>query len=179
MAGPTTTYQVIKDTTEHVVIKLTASWSTTQLEQENNPHRIQANTLYGALDSSRANLLSSTANTGPLSYYGLSLYRLWYDTTNNTTGDIELYWYSTAGANTLMLLSGNSEYDGAGNWVTIPNDAKDQPGCNGDIGIRTRGMVANNSYTMVMELRKDNAHYQRGQLTEAGAFNYGNYSIKP
>jgi len=68
-------YQVIKDTTEHAVIKLTGKFDGTG--QEDNHARITANTLYGALDSSKANLLSSTANTGPLSYYGLALNRLW------------------------------------------------------------------------------------------------------
>lgn len=179
MAGPTTTYQVLKDTTEHVIVKLTGSFGATPT-QEDNPHRIQANTFSGALDSSKANLLSSTANTGPLDYYGLNVHRIWYDTTNGTTGDVELYWYSTAGANTLMLLSGNSEYDGAGNWVTIPNNAKGQAGCNGDIGLRTRGMVENTSYTIVMELRKENEYYQRGQFNDPAAFNYGpNYDIRP
>lgn len=177
MAAPTTTYQVIKDTTEHAVIKLTASWDSTS-EQENNPHRISANTLYGALDSSKANLLSSTSNTGPLSYYGLSVHRLWYDTTNAISGDVEIFWYATT-PKTMMMLSGNSEYDGAGNWVTIPNDAAGTTGCNGDIGIKTRGMIANSSYTIILELRKDNAHYQRGHLTEPGAFNYGDYKLTP
>ena len=175
MAAPTTTYQVLKDTTEHVVIKLTSSWDATS-DQENNPHRIQANTLYGALDSSKANLLASTANTGPLDYYGLTIHRLWYDTTNAGSGDVELFWYATS-PKTIMLLSGNSEYDGAGNWVTIPNNASGTAGCNGDIGIKTRGMIANSSYTIVIELRKDNAYYQRGQLTEPGAFNYN--GVKP
>ena len=41
------TYQVIKDTTEHCVIKLTASFDGTG--QESNTSRISANTLYGAL----------------------------------------------------------------------------------------------------------------------------------
>ena len=40
------TYQVIKDTTEHVVIKLTASFDGSG--QESNTSRIQANSLYGA-----------------------------------------------------------------------------------------------------------------------------------
>ena len=110
---------------------------------------------------------------------GLSVHRLWYDTVNAVAGDVELYWYSTAKANTLMFLSGNCEYDGAGNWVTIPNSARGQAGCNGDIGLRTRGMTANTSYTIVIELRKDNAHYQRGHLTEPGAFNYNTYGVRP
>jgi hypothetical protein len=74
---------------------------------------------------------------------------------------------------------GNGEYDSAGNWVTIPNNAKGTSGCKGDIAVTTRGMAANDSYTMIIELRKDNEHYQRGQLTDPAAFNYGNYSIRP
>jgi hypothetical protein len=40
-------------------------------------------------------------------------------------------------------------------------------------------MVANDSYTMVIELRKENEYYQRGQFNDPAAFNYGNYSIDP
>ena len=183
MAAPVTTYQIIKDTTEHVVIKLTGSFDSAT--QEDNPRRIKANTLYGALDTSKANLLSSSSNTGALSYYGLNIQRLWYDSVNAVSGDIELYWYTTAGqasassANTIMLLSGSGEYNGQGNWVTIPSNAIGQAGCNGDIGLRTRGMAANGSYTIIMELRKDNSHYQRGHLTEPGAFNYGAGGLRP
>jgi hypothetical protein len=40
-------------------------------------------------------------------------------------------------------------------------------------------MVANDSYTMVIELRKNNAHYQRGQFNDPAAFNYPPYGLKP
>lgn len=169
------TYQVMKDTTEHAVIKLTGSFDGTS-GQENNVARIQANTLYGALDSSKGNLLSSVANTGPLSYYGLGAYRIWYDC--STTGDVKLFWNATTPI-TLMMLNGNGEYDGAGNWITIPNAAAGTPGCTGDIGITTRGMTANDSYTIIVELRKDNKHYQRGQFNDPAAFNYKPYGITP
>ena len=168
------TYQVLKDTTEHAVIKLTASFDGSG--QESNPVRIQANTLIGALDTSKANLLSSSANTGALGFYGLSLYRLWYDC--GAGGDVTLYW-NAATPVPLMALNGNGEYDSAGNWVTIPNNAKGTSGCKGDIAVVTRGMAANDSYTMVLELRKDNEHYQRGQLSDPAAFNYPPYNIRP
>ena len=42
--GNSYTSQIIKDTTEHVVIKITASFDGTG--QESNAVRIQANTLY-------------------------------------------------------------------------------------------------------------------------------------
>ena len=169
------TYQVLKDTTEHVIIKLTGKFD--GITQEDNASRIQANTLYGALNANATpGLLTSGGSALP--YYGLNLHRLWYDTTNGTTGDVELFW-NAATPVTLMLLSGNSEYDGAGNWVTISNAAKGTSGCNGDVGLRTRGMVANTSYTIVAEFRKENEYYQRGQLTEPSAFNYGTYSVRP
>ena len=52
-------------------------------------------------------------------------------------------------------------------------------GSKGDIGIVTRGMAANDSYTMVIEMRKDNQHYQRGQFNDPAAFNYGSYGVRP
>jgi len=168
------TYQVVKDTTEHVVIKLTASFDGTG--QESNAVRIQANTLYGALDSSKANLLSSSANTGALPYYGLSLNRLWYDC--GAGGDVQLFW-NAATPLPLIIMNGNGEYDGMGNWTTIPNNTAGTSGSKGDIGVVTRGMVANDSYTMVIEMRKDNQHYQRGQFNDPAAFNYTPYGVRP
>ena len=172
------TYQVLKDTNQKAVIKLTGFFDGASGD-ESNVSRIAANTLYGALDANGVPLNSSlsVSNTA-LSYYGLALHRIWYDTVNASASDVELYWNANPVVS-LMLLSGNSEYDGAGNWVTIPNAAKGTNSCNGDIGIRTRGYTANTSYTIVIELRKDNAHYQRGQLTEPGAFNYNSYGVRP
>jgi hypothetical protein len=168
--------QILKDTTEHVVIKLTGKFDGTG--QENNHTRIVANGLYGAIATNGylvANNQGGAANT-PLSYYGLSLHRLWYDCAS--TGDVELYWHADAPV-PLMFLNGNGEYDGAGNWVTISNAARGNAGCVGDVLVITRGMVANDSYTLVAEFRKDNAHYQRGQFNDPAAFNYGSYSMKP
>jgi len=167
------TYQVIKDTTEHVVIKLTASFDGTG--QESNSSRIQANSLYGALNANAVpGLLSSGGSALP--YYGLALNRLWYDC--GSGGDVQLYWKANTNV-PLIIMNGNGEYDGAGNWTTIPNNAKGTGGCNGDIGVVTRGMAANDSYTMVIELRKENEYYQRGQFNDPAAFNYGEYGLKP
>ena len=114
--------------------------------------------------------------SGALGFYGLSVYRLWYDC--GAGGDVTLYWNATTPM-PIIAMNGNGEYDSAGNWVTIPNNAKGTAGCKGDIGVVTRGMAANDSYTMIIELRKDNEHYQRGQLTDPAAFNYTPYNIRP
>jgi len=170
-------YQVIKDTTEHAVIKLTAIFDGSG--QENNPKRITANTLYGALATNGYPIANTqvggVANT-ELAYHGLSLNRLWYDCASN--GEVQLTWSATA-ANTLMVLNGNGEYDGAGNWVTIPNSTKGAAGSAGDIGIITRNMGLNDSYTMVLELRKHNEYYQRGQFNDPAAFNYPPFGVRP
>ena len=177
-------YQVLKDDTQFAVIKITGDFDGTG--QENNVARIQANTLSGALDSSKANLLSSTANTGPLSYYGLTINRVWFDTDSGIS-DVQLYWSNTrsslANSGTpIMLLQGNGEYDGAGNWITIKNPTVTNTATtlhNGDIAICTRGYVANSGYTLIMEFRKENEYYQRGQFNDPAAFNYGSYGIRP
>jgi len=173
-------YQVLKDDTQHAIIKLTGEFDGSG--QENNVSRIAANTLYGALDSSKGNLLSSTANTGPLSYYGLTVHRVWYDS-DTATGDVQLYWSNTASAYAnsgvpIMFMQGNGEYDGNGNWITIKNPTITSYN-NGDLAVCTRGQLANASYTIIMELRKDNQHYQRGQFNDPAAFNYGAYAMKP
>lgn len=175
-------YQVLKDDTQFAVIKLTGEFDGAS-GQEDNISRIAANTLYGALDTSRANLLSSTSNTGALSYYGLTLTRLWYDT-DTSAGDVQLYWSNTASSTAadgtpLFFVQGSGEYDVTGSWITIKNPVVG-PNNNGDIAIRTRGQVANSSYTIVLELRKDNFYYQRGQFNDPAAFNYGpDYQLRP
>lgn len=170
------TYQVLRDTTEHTTIKLTGLFSGSD-GQESNTARIQANSLYGAMDSTRTHQLVDPANTGALPYYGLYVNRLWYDCPSGQ-GNIELFWNADT-KRTIFQLNGNSEYDGQGNWIVIPNDSHGSANSKGDIGIISRGCQANDTYTLIVELRKDNRDYQRGQFNDPSAFNYGPYGIKP
>jgi hypothetical protein len=174
-------YQILKDDTQHAVIKLTGEFDGSG--QENNPSRISANTLYGALDANNVPLRTSLSlsNTAK-SYYGLTINRLWYDV-DTAVGDVQLFWRNTTSSDAadgtpIIFMQGNGEYDGNGNWITIKNPTANANN-NGDIGIRTRGQQANASYTLVIELRKDNAHYQRGQFNDPAAFNYPPYGITP
>ena len=170
---------VLKDDTQHAVIKLTAKFDGSG--QETNTARIVANTLSGALATNGflvANTQGGSANT-TLPYYGLAINRLWYDCSGTANSDVELYWSATA-SNTAFFMNGNGEYDGAGNWITIPNPTAGAAGSNGNIGITTRGMGNGDSYTIILELRKDNAYYQRGQFNDPAAFNYGpNFGLRP
>ena len=176
-------YQVLKDDTQHSVIKITGFFDGTG--QEDNVKRITANALYGALATNGfpiANVWGGASNT-PLSYHGLTVNRIWYDTPSLGTS-VEFYWANTvtgATANSgtpLVFLQGNGEYDGNGNWITIRNTSVTANN-NGDIAIATRGQVANTTYTIIMELRKDNAYYQRGQFNDPAAFNYPPFGLRP
>lgn len=169
------TYHVVRDTTEQAVIKLTGLFDGSG--QEDNSSRIQANTLYGALDANNVPLRSSlsVSNTAK-PFYGLCLNRMWSDVSKD--GLVELFWDANVDES-ILFTSRGSEFDGAGNWVTIPNNAAGTANCTGNIGIRTRNMTANDSYTLIIEVRKENEYYQRGQFNDPAAFNFGPYSRKP
>ena len=178
------TYQVLKDTNQKTVIKLTGFFDGSSGD-ESNTARIQANTLYGALDANNVPLRTalSKSNTA-LPYYGLSIERIWYSSNFQGTGHARLSWTSGSAANTKTIIGitgqGNNEFNGQGNWISIPNLAAGTAGCTGDIGIQTYGAsVANSTYNIIIELRKDNAHYSKGQFEDPAAFNYGPYSLKP
>jgi hypothetical protein len=177
-------YQVLKDDTQHAVVKLTGTFDGSS--QEDSIARIAANSLYGALATNGfpvANVWGGAANTA-LPYYGLMVNRIWYDTPKE--GDVQLYWrannnvgVSATTGTPLMFIQSNGEYDGNGNWITIKNPSV-TANTNGDISVYTRGQVANSSYTIILELRKDNEYYQRGQFNDPAAFNYGpNFSLRP
>jgi hypothetical protein len=112
-----------------------------------------------------------------MSYYGLSVSRVWSDCPTGN-GNVELYWNADV-PRTIFHLNGNLEYNASGNWITIPNNSAGSANSKGDIGITTRNMTANAAYTIIVELRKDNSNYQRGQFNDPAAFNYPPYDITP
>ena len=156
--------------------KLTANFDGSG--EENNAYRIQANTLYGALDANN-NLLVSGNTAKP--YYGLSVSRIGYNIASQQKGYVELYW--TNGANTaqsvpIMNMDLCGQYSEEQGMVSIMNNSAN---ATGDIGVRTFGMgyIANTAYTLFIELRKDNSTYQRGQFSDNAAFNYGKEGVRP
>ena len=188
------TYQVLRDATSDVVIKLTGVFDGSG--QEANNSRITANSLYGALATNGyqvANTQGGSANT-PLSYYDLQLTGVKYyvnmPTANtggsgNGLGAVELFWngggatpaLQYANSATIFHLNNSGEFGLGEQLPAIYNNATGNK--TGDIGVYTSGAIANCSYTLILTLRKNNAHYQRGQFNDPAAFNYGPYSLKP
>ena len=169
------TYQVLRDTTEKAVIKLTANFDGTG--QESNAYRITANSLGGALTSNN----NIVPNGTPLTYYGLTITRIGYNIASQQKGYVELYWTSRNGtdvANSVPIMNMDlcGEYSEDQGMVSIKNNA---PNATGDIGVTTYGLTANCAYTLIIELRKENQYYQRGQFNDPSAFNYSPYGVTP
>ena len=166
--------QIIKDTTQKTVIKLTGSW--TDGVQESNTYRIFANTLYGALDANNVPLRSSlSVGNTPLPYYNLQVTKINYNVNLPTPGYIQLYWQGTT-PGVIANLERNGQYGENDGWPSITNNAV---GANGHIGIASFGATANSSSTIFIEIRKDNAQFDRGQFEDPAAFNYPPYNLKP
>jgi len=186
------TYQVLRDTTTDAVIKLTGTFDGSS-GNELNVARISANTLANALANNGLLLSTQNANTA-LPYYDLQLTGLKYYVNfpvSSPIGSVELFWSgnntgtaasSYANSATIFHLQGQGEFGLGEQLPSITNNsgtgAANTVG-NGDLGVATQGATANSSYTLIVSVRKNNAMYQRGQLSDPAAFNYGQYSLKP
>ena len=186
------TYQVLRDTQTDAVIKLTGTFDGSS--QEANSSRIQANSLTNALATNGylvANSQGGAANTA-LSYYDLQItgVKAFVNFTTTGTGSVEMFW-SGAGSNyaqqyanaaTIFHFNSNSDYGNGEQVSSILNNSGLGVSSNagvGDIGVATSGAVANSAYTLIISLRKNNQMYNRGQLNDPAAFNYGSYALKP
>ena len=180
------TYQVLRDTTTDAVIKLTGTFDGTSNEM--NVSRISANTLANALANNGNLLANSNANTA-LPYYDLQLTGLKYYVNFPATtplGSVEIFWSGNnatgtaasayANSATIFHLQGQGEF---GLGEQLPAIYNNSVGGNGDIGVYTQGGTANSAYTLIISVRKNNAMYQRGQLNDPAAFNYGPYKLTP
>jgi hypothetical protein len=186
-------YQILRDTVTESVIKLTGTFDGSA--QEFNNSRIQANTLYGALDANGAMLRTSSSKSNTaLTSYNLQLTGLKYyvNFPTNVVGSVELFWNGGgatssaqyANSATIFHLNGDGEFGLGEQLPSILNNSGNTAlgntsVGNGDLGIQTQGATANAAYTLIISLRKDNAMYQRGQFNDPAAFNYGDYALKP
>ena len=173
------TYQVLRDSQTDTVIKLTGIFDGSA--QESNGSRIAANTLNYALDANGVQLRSalSVSNT-TLSYYDLQVTGVKYyvNFPTSTVGGVEIYWNGAgatpaaqyANSATIFHLNLQGEFGLGEQLPSILNNSgfpvtgvANSMGA-GDLGIQTTGATANSAYTIIMSLRKNNAHYARGQL---------------
>lgn len=174
-----TEIQTLRDTTQQTVIKLTGMFDGSG--QESNTGRIVAGSLAGALDNIGVPMRALTSTNVALSFYGLSVTRIEYNInmpSTATPGYLRLNWGGAAGSNgTIVVLGNGSGSIGNEHAESIVNPLAPLGG--GGIGITSVGATIGSSYTIILELRKDNAHFSRGQHADPAAFNYSPYNLTP
>lgn len=162
MANKFTEHRII-DSNKRALIKLTGLLDT---EISNNV-LIDVSSLAFALNS---NNFIMSSNVHQKSAYRISLKRIFGDI--NLPGYLTLQWHGDSNNVTVVLGPTFAELDLDKNGINavIPNNAANT---NGDLLISTVGVVANCSYTLFIDLRKDSADYDAGQTRDPIAFNRG------
>jgi len=164
--------QTLVDTNTRTVIKRIGIIDS----DENETVIIEPLKLFGALNANGA--YYQTGNTTPagLANSAFTISRV-IAAVDAEVGHIQLKWQGTTNSQTIVamgvgVLDSNPQYQ----LPVIPNNAT---GPTGNVTIKTVGSTANGAYTIIIELHKNSAYYDRGQLTDPAAFNYGAYAIKP
>jgi len=156
----TFTYDILKDSTKDVFIKLTGNFTSSNNESNNN--RISANSFLGALNSYGFDI----SNGGiPLNYYGFTIKNVWHSINNNLT--VELF-YNGSNNNPILILNNSGEYRISKYSTPLSNY---EFNTNGNIGIKTFGASNNSSYTLILEIHKNNNYYDSGKLNNNQDFN--------
>ena len=157
------TEQRLIDSNKRTLIKLTGILDT----EMNNVTVVDVSTLAFALNTSNQ-IMSS--NTNPKSTYDVTVKRVIGDI--NINGLLKLQWHGAS--NTEMLVLGPDTYDldldkDGINAVITNNETSSL----GDILISTVGATSNNSYSIILDLRKNSRDYDAGQTRDPVAFNRG------
>lgn len=169
------TEQRLVDTQDKAVIKLTGRFDSSTQDQN---VRVDVSTLAYALN---ANSYIMTSNTHPKALYRTFVTAIMYDV-NIANGYLAIQWQGAEGdptGNTDMYVLHSGQHsllvDDTRYTSTIPNPtvATDSANTNGDIIFRTVGAAANDSYSVVLVLKKDARDYDKGQTADPTAFNRG------
>jgi hypothetical protein len=163
--------QILVDTNTRTVIKRIGIIDS----DENETVIIEPLKLFGALNANGA--YYQTGNTTPagLANSAFTISRV-LASVDAECGHLQLKWQGTTSqtiiATGVGVFDSNPQYQ----FPAITNNAI---GPTGNVTIKTVGTTTNAAYTVIIELHKNGAYYDRGQLTDPAAFNYGAYAIKP
>lgn len=164
--------QILVDTNKRTVIKRVGIIDS----DENTTVIIEPLKLFGALNANGA--YYQTGNTTPagLANSAFTISRV-LASVDAEVGHLQLLWQGTTSSQTIYALGvGNIDTNPQYQLPVISNNAI---GPTGNVVIRTVGTTTNAAYTVIIELHKNGAYYDSGQLTDPAAFNYGAYSIRP
>ena len=132
--------------------------------------------LFGALNANGA--YYQTGNTTPagLANSAFTISRI-LCAVDAECGHLQLKWQGTTTSQTIVAV-GVGTFDSNPSYQ-LPSTPNNAIGPTGNVTIKTVGTTANAAYTVIIELHKNGVYYDRGQLTDPAAFNYGVYSLKP
>jgi hypothetical protein len=99
-------------------------------------------------------------------------------TVDAEVGHLQLKWQGTSSSATIFAFgAGTTDTNPQYQFPSIPNNSV---GPTGNVTIKTVGTTANAAYTIIIELHKNGAYYDAGQLSDPAAFNYPpTYGMKP
>jgi hypothetical protein len=167
------TTQILVDTNKRTVIKRVGVLDS----DENQTVIIEPLKLFGALNANGA--YYQTGNTTPagMANSAFTISRV-LASVDAEVGHLQLQWQGTAGGTATTLAYGVGFHDSNPQYQ-FPVISNSAVGPTGNLMIKTVGTTANAAYTLIIELHKNGAYYDSGQLTDPAAFNYGAYALRP
>jgi len=166
--------QTLVDTNSRTVIKRIGIFDAAGGD-ENETVIIEPLKLFGALNANGA--YYQTGNTTPAGFNAnaFTISRV-LCAVDAEVGHLQLKWQGATSATICAVGVGSFDSNPGYQLPVITNNATTPTG---NITIKTVGTTANAAYTVIIELHKNGTYYDRGQLTDPAAFNYGAYSLKP
>jgi hypothetical protein len=174
MANIYTTQRLV-DTQDKAVIKLTARFAD---GGDENQLKIDVSDLAYALN---ANGYIMTGGADPKSIYRTFVTAIIYDV-NIASGYLAIKWQGAENdnsSNTDMYIMHSGQHSALFDdmrYVGVlknPTELVDSANTTGDIYFETVGAAANDSYTVIISLKKDARDYDKGQTADPTAFNRG------
>ena len=167
--------QILVDTTKRTVIKRVGIF-----DDAGGPEAltvvIDPRSLSGALNANGALYQAGNTTAPGFANSAFTISRVLYNV-DAEVGHLQLKWQGTTSDATIFAIGvGAGDTNPQYQLPAIPNNAV---GPTGNVTITTVGTTANASYTLIIELHKNNQYYSSGQFTDPAAFNYPPYGVTP
>ena len=167
--------QTLVDTNTRAVIKRVGIFDIAGGD-ENETVIIEPLKLFGALNANGAYYQTGNTISAGLANSAFTISRI-LCAVDAECGHLQLKWQGTTNSQTIVAV-GVGTFDSNPGYQ-FPAFTNNAVGPTGNVTIKTVGTTANAAYTVIIELHKNGAFYDRGQLTDPAAFNYGAYALKP
>ena len=164
--------QILVDTNKRTVIKRVGIIDS----DESETVFIEPLKLFGALNANGAYYQTGNTISPGFANSAFTISRV-LTSVDAEVGHLQIKWEGTSSSIiTFAFGVGTTDTNPAYQFPSINNNAV---GPTGNLTIKSVGTTANAAYTVIIELHKNSAYYDKGQLTDPAAFNYGAYGLKP